>query len=221
MRYHTVLFDLDGTLIDTLDDLTASLNLVLEGEGYLPRTRDQVRAGIGAGYRRLLLASLPDTALAGEVDRCTALFEEAYKERMMDKTRPYPGIPALLWRLRDAGIRTAVISNKMDEATKAVVGYYFGDLLDLAVGDSPGRRRKPAPDNVWEALRLLGSEPRGTLYVGDSDIDAQTATAAGLEFLGVSWGYRSREALQAAGATRIVDRPEEVEAYIFATDLSR
>jgi phosphoglycolate phosphatase len=213
MKYNTVLFDLDGTLIDTLEDLTDSVNLVMDQEGYPAKTIEEVKNGIGEGYRLLMEACLPKGSGSPEIDRCTALFETAYIERMMNKTKPYKGIIDLLVNLRIHGAWIAVVSNKMDAAAKSVCRHYFGALIDVAIGDTAERRKKPAPDNVLEALRQLDAEPEQALYVGDSDIDVRTAIDSGLDFIGVSWGYRPREQLYGEGAELVVDRPADVLAY--------
>ena len=213
MKYNTVLFDLDGTLIDTLEDLTDSVNLVMDREGYQEKTIEDVKNGIGEGYRFLMEACLPEGTEPSEIDRCTKLFEATYVERMMNKTKPYEGIIDLLANLRIHGANIAVVTNKMDQAAKAVCSHYFGTLIDVAIGDSPERRKKPNPDNVLEVLQQLGTTREQVLYVGDSDIDVRTAINSGIDFLGVSWGYRSRERLMGEGAEIIVDHPEDVLAH--------
>lgn len=213
MKYNTVLFDLDGTLIDTLEDLTDSVNLVMDQEGHPAKTIEDVKNGIGEGYRLLMEACLPVGTESAEIDRCTALFEAIYMERMMNKTKPYQGITDLLVNLRIHGVRIGVVTNKMDDAANLICRHYFGALIDVAIGDTPERKKKPAPDNVIEALRQLGAKREQVLYVGDSDIDVCTAIDSGLDFIGVSWGYRSRERLQEVGAKIVVDHPTDVLAH--------
>lgn len=213
MKYNTVLFDLDGTLIDTLEDLTDSVNLVMDQEGHPAKTIEDVKNGIGEGYRLLMEACLPAGTESSEIDRFTALFEATYMERMMNKTKPYKGIKDLLANLRIHGARIGVVTNKMDDAANLICRHYFGTLIDVAIGDTPERRKKPAPDNVIEALRQLGAKREQVLYVGDSDIDVRTAIDSGLDFIGVSWGYRSRERLQDVGAKIVVDHPADVYAH--------
>ncbi len=210
MKFDTVIFDLDGTILYTLEDLTDSVNAVLSREGYPLRDMEEVKAFIGDGYRMLLWRALPEGTPEEEVDRCIDFFREVYYSNIANKTRPYDGILELFGELKKRGIRIGVVSNKMDEATKEACGHYFPGSIDVAIGDSPERKRKPAPDNVYEALRQLGSEKRTTIFVGDSDVDVQTAKNAGLICVGVTWGYRSREVLIREGADFIIDKPEEL-----------
>lgn len=214
MLYKTILFDLDGTLVDTLEDLTDSVNAVLEEEGLLATSIEKVRQGIGEGYRVLLKHILPIGSEEAVIDRLTALFQVEYRRRLTVKTRPYEGILPLLGRLGEQGVKIGVISNKMDDAAKLVCAHYFDDLIDAVVGDTPERMKKPAPDNLIEAMRLLGANRETTLYVGDSDVDVQAALNAELTFIGVSWGYRSKEILKKAGASVVVDHPAEIATQI-------
>ena len=210
MRYDTIIFDLDGTLIDTLEDLTDNLNYILREEGFPERTKSQVEAAVGEGYRVLLTRSLPSETTDQVITHCTNKFEARYADHLINRTKPYQGIQALLSNLKEAGYKIGVVSNKMEEATKEICQTFFGSLIDVAVGDTPHRRRKPAPDNVWEALRQLESKPFKALYIGDSNIDVHTAREAGLEFVGVTWGFRTREVLQKEGASRFIDSPEQL-----------
>ena len=214
MNYDTVIFDLDGTLVNTLEDLTDSLNGLLEKEGYQQRSLDEVKDGIGEGYRVLLEKSLPTGTHGEEIDRCTTLFEFRYLSNMFHKTKPYEGILDLLKELKSLEIKIGVVSNKMDGATKDICRHYFGSLIDVAVGDTPGKRKKPAPDNVYEALNQLGSNKSRTIYVGDSNVDVHTASHADLEFVGVSWGFRSKEVLQREGAKVIIDIPGQLIHFL-------
>lgn len=210
MNYDTVIFDLDGTLVNTLEDLTDSLNDLLAEEGYPKCSLDEVKNAIGEGYRILLEKSLPTGSLKEEIDRCTTLFETRYISNMINKTKPYEGILELLSALKHLGIKIGVVSNKMDGATKDICHHYFGSLIDIAVGDTPERRRKPAPDNVYEALAQLGSAKSSTIYVGDSNIDVHTARNADLEFVGVAWGFRTKEVLSEEGAKVIIEEPGQL-----------
>ncbi|GAB1476373.1 HAD family hydrolase [Bacillota bacterium] len=210
MKFDTVIFDLDGTILYTLEDLTDSLNAVLGREGYSLRSMEDVRAFIGEGYRRLLERALPAETSGQEIDRCTDLFRIEYLSNIANKTKPYDGIIPLFQKLKSMGIKVGVVSNKSDEATKEACGHYFQDYIDVAIGDSPLRNRKPAPDNVYEAIGQLGSDKQKTIYVGDSNVDIQTAKNAGLTCVGVTWGYRSREVLLSEGADFIIDHPEEL-----------
>ncbi len=214
MKFDTVIFDLDGTILNTLEDLTDSLNAVLGREGYSLRSMEDVRKFIGEGYRRLLERALPERTTAQEIGRCTELFRIEYYANIANKTKPYDGIIPLLRELKSMGIRVGVVSNKSDEATKEACRHYFKGYIDVAIGDSSLRNRKPAPDNVYEAIRQLGSDKQKTIFVGDSSVDVQTAKNAGLTCVGVTWGYRSREILISEGADFIIDLPEELLALL-------
>lgn len=207
MRYQTVVFDLDGTLLDTLDDLADSVNAALRDCGYPMRSREEVRRFVGNGVHLLIERAVPEGTGGEALERCFALFKEAYGARMCAKTRPYAGILPLLEALRANGVKCAVVSNKYDGAVKRLAGAHFGGLLGVAIGERVDVRRKPAPDGVREALRLLGADAETALYAGDSDVDVQTAHNAGLPCVGVTWGFRSRRVLEEAGADFIVDTP--------------
>lgn len=210
MRYDTVLFDLDGTLLNTLDDLAESVNGVLLSEGYQKRTWEEIRMFIGDGAKKLMERALPSGTPETEILRCLALFRNVYQKNMRNKTKPYDEIPALLMRLKEMGIKIGVVSNKPDEAVKEVCSFYFREHVNAAIGDNMNRKKKPAPDNVYEVLKQLGSRKEKTLYVGDSDVDVVTARNAGLDCVGVAWGYRSREILAEAGADHIIDEPQQL-----------
>jgi phosphoglycolate phosphatase len=214
MKYDTIIFDLDGTLLNTLDDLADSINTVMQQEGYQTRTKEEVREFIGDGAKMLIKRSLPQGAPDTEVLRCLTMFREIYLKNMRNQTKPYDGIPELLKKLKEMGIKVGVVSNKPDEATREMCRMYFHEDVDAAIGDNPARKRKPEPDNVYEALKQLDSRKDKTLYVGDSDIDAATAKNAGLTCVGVTWGYRSRETLLKAGADHIIDEPQQLIALI-------
>jgi phosphoglycolate phosphatase len=171
MKYDTVLFDLDGTLLNTLDDLADSVNAVLMKRGYRQRTKEEVMQFIGDGAKMLITRSLPPGTTETEILHCLSMFREIYQANMQNKTRPFDGIPALLKRLKEMGIKTGVVSNKPDEATKAVCRIYFQEDIGAAIGDNIDRKKKPEPDNIYEAMKQLGAVKEKTLYVGDSDTD--------------------------------------------------
>ncbi|MDD3168054.1 MAG: HAD family hydrolase [Eubacteriales bacterium] len=210
MKYDTILFDLDGTLLDTLEDLADSINTVMRQEGYPQRTKEEIREFIGDGAKKLMGRSLPQGMSEKEILRCLSTFREHYLKNMQNQTTPYEGIPEVLKRLRGMGIKIGVVSNKPDDATKEICRHYFNRDVLVAIGDHRARKKKPAPDNVFEALKQLESGKEKTLYIGDSDVDVMTAKNAGLACVAVSWGYRSRETLRAAGADHIIDKPEEL-----------
>lgn len=210
MQYDAVLFDLDGTLLNTLSDLADGVNAALASMGYPTRSIDEVCAFVGNGVRRLIELAIPE-AEHMHVDECLRRFHEEYDARLDAKTRPYPGVIDLLSRMYGEGVKVGVVSNKYDKAVKYLCSRFFGELTPVAIGEREGIRRKPAPDSLLEAMRLLGADAARTLYVGDSSVDIQTAHNAGLLCVSVAWGFRTREQLSAAGADVIIDRPEEFE----------
>ena len=215
MRYTTILWDLDGTLLDTLSDLAASANHALAAHGFPESTEAQVRNAVGHGVRNLICRLLPDGADTLAFDAVYADFRAHYSANYNVHTKPYPGIPELLRELKSKGTAMAVVSNKPDEAVKALVKAHFGDLLPVALGDREGMRRKPFPDGCEEALRLLGKDNVGAVYIGDSETDIATAKNAGLPLLPVSWGFRSEETLRLAGANMISPDAITLRAHLF------
>lgn len=210
MRYHTAVFDLDGTLLDTLQDLTDSTNYALNVNGLPGRTTDEIRSFVGNGISRLLSQAVAEGTSPELEAKCLSDFRAHYFLNMENKTAPYPGILDLLARLRDADIHLAVVSNKFDRAVKHLCRDYFGALIPVAIGEAPSVARKPAPDTVFKALAELGTGSDHAVYIGDSDVDIQTAKNAGLPCLSVSWGFRDREFLLAHGAACIVDNTAEL-----------
>ncbi len=212
--YQAVIFDLDGTLLDTLDDLADSVNYALSLHGLPERSREETRSFVGNGVGRLLHLAVP-AGTAPELEaRCLSVFRAHYLNNMENKTAPYPGVLKLLDALTARRIPFAVVSNKFDGAVKGLCTDYFGGRVPVAIGESQGVARKPAPDTVFRALEELGAETAGAVYVGDSDVDIQTARNAGLPCLSVSWGFRSRAFLQANGAERIVDSVQDLTALL-------
>lgn len=214
MGYSTILFDMDGTVLDTLQDLWASTNAVLRELGHPERSLDDIRSYVGNGARNQIRCALPEGSGDDAIDDALSRYRAHYAEHCRDHTKPYPGVVEALRRLKDAGKKLAVVSNKPDAAVRLLSAEHFGALMDVAIGETPSLRRKPAPDTVDAALAALGAEKTGAVYVGDSEVDVATAQNAGLPLIAVSWGFRSRAALQAAGATTIVDTPEELLALL-------
>lgn len=210
MAYQTVVFDLDGTLLNTLEDLTDSVNHALRESGYPTRTIEEIRTFVGNGVGLLVERSVPAETPAEDTTRCLAVFKEHYAHNMRNKTRPYDGVLPLLKALHDRGVKLAIVSNKFDAAVKELRAELFADYISVAIGESATVRSKPAPDTAFQALRELNATPETAVYVGDSDVDVQTAHNAGLPCIGVTWGFRDREVLVAAGADCIVDTPEEL-----------
>ncbi|MCD8189865.1 MAG: HAD family hydrolase [Clostridiales bacterium] len=210
MQYNTVIFDLDGTLLDTLDDLADSLDHTLKEVGAPTLTRAQVRRYVGNGMAQLIHLALPGGRDDPRYDRTLETMQAYYKTHNQIKTAPYPGVPELIDELRRRGIALAVVSNKPDTSVKPLVKFYFGDAIPVAIGQRPDVRRKPAPDAVEEALRQLGRDRAEAVYVGDSEVDLYTARNAGMDCISVTWGFRDRELLDREGATRYADSPAEV-----------
>ena len=206
MRYQTYLFDMDGTLLDTLDDLTAAVNHTLAQYGYPQRTREEVRRGLGSGAVRLMAAMLPQGEDTPDFAAIMRDYKAWYQAHTCVETRPYPGIPELLDALRRQGCKVAIVSNKPHGAACALAARFFPGIPTF--GESPETPRKPAPDMVRHALAALNAE--SAVYIGDSEVDVETARNAGLPMIGVAWGFRGRAALAAAGAETIVDAAEEI-----------
>ena len=212
MSYQTYIFDLDGTLLDTLGDLAASVNYAMRTHGMPEHSVDEVRLFVGNGVRRLMERAVPGGAAHPAFEAAFATFRRHYMEHSLDTTRPYEGIPELLQELKRRGGHTAVVSNKFDAATKELCRHFFPDTIDVAVGEheAEGIRKKPAPDTVLQALSQLGVGQEGAVYVGDSDVDVQTARNSGLPCISVLWGFRDREFLLAHGAETFVSQPSEL-----------
>ena len=213
MKYQLAVFDLDGTLLDTLEDLTDSTNYIMRYFGYPERTLAEVRSFVGNGIRKLLERSAPNGTSAEEIDRMFEQFKEHYGAHCADKTRPYDGIMELLDNLKKQGVKLAVVSNKADYAVKALCEQYFPGVFDEAVGERTGIARKPAPDTVNEVLKNLQMEKSQAVYIGDSEVDVQTARNAEMDCIAVEWGFREASVLKEAGAEIIVSTPETILGY--------
>lgn len=214
MKYELAVFDMDGTILNTLEDLADSLNYALEAHGYPQRTLEEVRSFVGNGIRKLVERGAGENVCSKEIDKLCETHKEYYRAHCADKTRPYDGIPELLQELRQAGCKTAVVSNKADYAVQALSRQYFKGLFDVAAGEKPSVQKKPAPDSVFEILKLLEVEKEKAVYIGDSDVDIQTARNAGMDSILVDWGFRDREFLKEQGAETIVSAPEEIAGLI-------
>lgn len=210
MKYKTVVFDLDGTLVNSIDDLTENINITMRQLGYPERTVDEVKLFVGNGIGPLIQRALPENASEEEIKKCFEVFKEHYLNNMHNQTKTFDGIMELLTELKKQGVKTSVVSNKLDEATKNMCNHFFGTLIDVAIGDNDEREKKPAADNVLEALRQLGSNQTEAIYVGDTKVDVATARNSQLPVVGVTWGYRGRAELEAAKADFIIDQPMEL-----------
>ncbi len=210
MKYKLAIFDMDGTILDTLDDLADSLNHILLSENYPTRTIDEVRNFVGNGIRKLIERALPEHTTQKEIQRIFELFLPYYQTHCAIKTKPYDGILSLLEELRAAGIATAVVSNKADTAVQELCQRYFPGLFDFSIGEKMGNKRKPAPDAVYETLDTLHFSKNEAVYIGDSEVDLATAINSGLDCIAVSWGFRSDAFLKDQGADCIVHAPEQI-----------
>jgi phosphoglycolate phosphatase len=209
-QYSNYIFDLDGTLLNTLDDLCASCNYALKTMGFAQRTTDEVRRFVGNGVAKLMERAVPDGTSAGQTAEALAVFRKHYLDHGLDTTRPYDGIPELLTALRQRGNRVAVVSNKFNDATRQLCAHFFPDTVEVAIGETAAIRKKPAPDTVMEAMRQLGVDAAGTVYVGDSDVDVMTARNSGLPCISVLWGFRDRAFLEDCGATVFAAKPADI-----------
>lgn len=214
MKYKLAIFDLDGTILNTLDDLADSTNYALRENGLPERTVQEVRCFVGNGIRKLIERAVPAGTQTEQTDRVHESFTAHYKAHCADKTRPYDGVIELLRALRAAGCRTAVVSNKADYGVQTLCQDYFPGLFDMAVGEREGIRKKPSPDSVNEVLQRLCTARADAVYIGDSDVDIETAKNAGLDCISVEWGFRGREFLLEHGAARLVKEPGEIYGEI-------
>ena len=210
MKYNTVIFDLDGTLINTLEDLTDSVNFAMREYGFPERTVEEVNRFVGNGVARLVNLSLPENTSEEIRGKCLAAFKKHYTAHSMDKTAPYPGIKQAVSELKNAGVRLAVVTNKMQEAATDIVRGFFGDTIDIVIGQVDSLPQKPAPDGVWRAIDMLGSARSESVYIGDSEVDCATAKNANLPVIGVTWGFRDRKVLEENKADYIIDDPGEI-----------
>ena len=215
----TIIFDMDGTLLNTLDDLTDSVNFAMEQMGVPLHTADEVRMMVGNSAHHLIKCALPDGAGEDEITRCLEIFEKHYHGNLRNKTAPYEGIIDMLGKVKAAGYKLAVVSNKTDVFTKKLTRDFFGEYISAAIGRSEKFPRKPAPDSVWHAIELLGSTRETTVYVGDSEVDCITARNAGLPCIGCLWGFRDRETLEAEGVTAVISKPEELISAVAEINL--
>lgn len=211
MKYELAIFDLDGTILDTLDDLNDSINYALAFHHLPGRTKEETRKNVGGGIRNLVVRSVGENGNEEVVDQVEATFKPYYGEHCKDKTKPYEGIIELINEIKKQGMKAAVVSNKGNYAVQILVKDYFGDIFDFALGERSDIKRKPAPDMVYECLRVLGIDKANAVYIGDSEPDIQTAQNALMDCISVDYGFRSKETLIAAGATVICESVEELK----------
>ena len=214
MKYRLIIFDLDGTLLNTLGDLAGSLNFALEKLALPGRSLDEVRRFVGNGIPKLIERGVPAGTPAQITHEVLSAFTEHYRVHCADSTVPYDGIYDMLAAIRGTGRLTAVVSNKSDYAVQALCGKYFSDTFSAVAGARPGMMKKPAPDTVNAVLAQLGIDRRDAVYVGDSDVDIETAANAHMDCISVDWGFRSREQLLLSGAAKIISRPIDILSEI-------
>ena len=214
MKYELVIFDLDGTLLDTVEDLRASLNYGLATEGFPPKSKAEMKLIIGGGVRHHVKNAVPEGTPEDVIDRIFTAFKGHYNAHCNDTTLPFPGIPDLLKALKAAGLRVAVNSNKLDEDSRVLVDAHFGGLVDMAIGDREGVPRKPAPDSANEIMAALGVKPEKVIYIGDGDSDILTAKNAGTDGGWVSWRYRKYEELNGLVPQHRFDTAEAIREFI-------
>lgn len=212
-----IIFDLDGTLLNTLDDLTDSTNLVLKHFGYPQKMKEEVRDFVGNGVDKLIERAIPNGRSNKNFKACTELFKEIYPQNMYNKTVPYPNIINMLKNLKNHGFITAVVSNKFDTAVKELCEKYFPDLIDFCAGEneSGGIKKKPAPDTVIKVLKNFNLKNNNAIYVGDSEVDIQTARNADIPCISVSWGFKDKDFLAESGAKIIIDTPEQITDFLY------
>lgn len=208
--YDTVIFDLDGTLLNTLEDLADSVNYALAQAGMPFRSTEEVRRFVGNGVRRLMELSIPEGENNPRFEEIFSVFREHYFVHCNDRTGPYPHIMEMLEQLKERGYKLAIVSNKYYDAVQELRKLYFADYISVAIGEKEGIRKKPAPDTVQEALHALESDKSRAVYVGDSEVDIATAANAGMDCIVVTWGFRTREEQKRAGGKVFADDPMDI-----------
>lgn len=209
-KISTIVFDLDGTLLNTLEDLADSTNYALRQYGFAERTLEEIRAFVGNGVRKLIERALPEGAENPLFNSVFSCFKSYYVDHCMEKTGLYAGIPEMLHELKSAGYHLAIVSNKLQSGVDELYEHYFSDTVEVAVGERPELNRKPAPDMVLLALETLGVSTDEAVYVGDSDVDVATARNSGLPCISVLWGFRDKEFLVQHGAHCFAQTPEKI-----------
>lgn len=213
-KYDLVIFDLDGTILNTLEDLADSLNMILQRHQYPPRTLSEVRGFVGNGIRLLVERAAPSGLSTEQMDSLHHEFILYYQQHCMDKTRPYAGIIEVIRQLKTRGYYIAVVSNKADPAVQMLCGHYFKGLFDIAAGERAGIARKPAPDSVNQILDELQITADRAVYVGDSEVDIAAADNAGIDEIAVTWGFKDSDFLEQNGAACLISRPDELLAMV-------
>ena len=207
---NTVIFDMDGTVLDTLEDLTVSVNYVLSKFNMPEHSEEEYRKFFGNGIKYALKCAVTEETAEEVIEEMLPIFREHYNEHCLDRTKPYDGIIELMSMLKANGYKMAIVSNKIDSAVKELNDRFFSEYVDVAIGEKPGIKRKPAPDTVLAALDELGSKKEAAVYIGDSEVDLQTALNSELPCISVLWGFRDKDFLISKGASVFAETPEEV-----------
>lgn len=214
MKYETILFDMDGTILDTLEDLKDAVNFVMRQNNEPEHSLEEIRSFVGNGMKKLMIRSIPGGEENPTFEKQFKEYQDYYPPHSKIKTKPYDGILDFMRECKSRGVKLAVVSNKQQPAVTELADYYFEGMFDAAVGDGEGRKVKPSPDAPFEAMKRIGADPKTTLYVGDSDVDAQTAENANLDCVLVTWGFRERALLEKQKHIAIIDSVEELYRFI-------
>lgn len=207
---NTIIFDMDGTVLNTLEDLTASVNYVLSKFDMPDHSEKEYKKFFGNGIKYALNCAVPEGTPKETIEKMLPLFKEHYNEHCLDRTKPYDGITDLMHRLKAKGYKMAIVSNKIDSAVKELNDRFFSEYVNIAIGEKPGIKRKPAPDTVLAALDELDSKKEEAVYVGDSEVDYQTALNSDLPCISVLWGFRDKDFMISKGATVFAETPGDV-----------
>ncbi|MEE3455871.1 MAG: HAD-IIIA family hydrolase [Succiniclasticum sp.] len=213
-RYKAIIFDLDGTLLDTLADLAEGTNYALRVNGFPERTIDEIRRFVGNGARKLIERAVPDGQIEAALEKVRQDFDIYYKVHCKDHTGPYPGIMEMLQELVQQGYSLGVVSNKPDFAVQELIPEYFPGIFASVSGERQGVAKKPAPDLIWEAMKNLQADSSNAVYVGDSEVDLEAAANAGIPCISVAWGFKGRRFLEEQHAGTIIEVPAEVFAFL-------
>jgi phosphoglycolate phosphatase len=214
MKFDTAIFDLDGTILDTLDDLRDSVNFALSKNGLPVRSTEEIRAFVGNGIRLLIERAVPENTPTEIINKCFDDFKIHYKSNSANLTKPYDEIVDVLKNLRSDGVKIAVVSNKADFAVQGLVSQYFSEIFHFAVGEKEGVRRKPCPDSVFAAMEYLKADKKRTIYIGDSEVDIETAKNSGIPCIAVTWGFRDKSVLESLEPEYIIDKPSQITEIV-------
>ena len=210
MILDTIIFDLDGTLLNTLEDLHACFNKAIKQYGYPERSIEEIKSFVGNGIKKAIERALPFKVDDKELDDIVNYFREYYKEHMFELTKPYDGIIELLDSLKQKGYKLAVVSNKHDTAVKSLVKHYFGEYINISIGEGIDVNKKPSTDGVFKAIKELNSKKENCIYIGDSDVDIETAKNADIPCISVLWGFRDEAFLRERGGSIFVKEPKDI-----------